>query len=84
LRQRAADIGRAAALTPRCGAFSSRPPRFVGPNEPIQRASAHATIQYAHLIRARFTLGDLLSKTGWLDDAHADDLLDEPGEGPTV
>ena len=60
------------------------PRRFADLNEPIRRSSAHAAVRYAHPIRARFTLGDLLSETGWLDDAHADELLDEPAEGPTV
>ncbi len=60
------------------------PRRFADLNEPIRRSSARAAVRYAHLIRGRFTLGDLLSETGWLDDAHAGELLDEPAEGPTV
>ncbi len=60
------------------------PRRFADLNEPIRRSSAHAAVRYAHLIRARFTLGDLLSEAGWLDDARVPQLLDEPAEAPTV
>ncbi len=54
------------------------PRRFADLNEPVARATAQAAVRFAHLIRARFTLGDLLAETSWLDEAHADELLDEP------
>jgi glycerol-1-phosphate dehydrogenase [NAD(P)+] len=60
------------------------PRRFADLNEPIRRSSAHAAVRYAHLTRSRFTLGDLLSETGWLNEARVPQLLDEPAEGPTV
>ncbi|MFQ5805574.1 MAG: iron-containing alcohol dehydrogenase [Phycisphaerae bacterium] len=53
------------------------PRRFADLNEPIPRACPCAAVRFAHLIRARFTLGDLLDESGWLDDARADELLDE-------
>jgi glycerol-1-phosphate dehydrogenase [NAD(P)+] len=54
------------------------PCRFADLNEPIPRASAHAAVRFSHLIRARFTFGDLLAETRWLDGARAAELLDEP------
>jgi hypothetical protein len=50
------------------------PRRFCDLNEPIGQETAGSAVRFAHLVRARFTLGDLLSETGWLDDS-ADDLL---------
>lgn len=53
------------------------PRRFVELDEPIWHASAHAAVCYGHLVRARFTFGDLLTETGWLNDERADELLRE-------
>ncbi|MFQ5490050.1 MAG: iron-containing alcohol dehydrogenase [Phycisphaerae bacterium] len=36
---------------------------------------AHAAVKRGHLIRSRFTLGDLLERAGWLNDASAASLL---------
>ena len=44
------------------------PRSFAELNVPIPTPSARAAVRYGHLIRARFTLGDLLSLTGWLSD----------------
>jgi glycerol-1-phosphate dehydrogenase [NAD(P)+] len=55
------------------------PRRFADLNEPVGHPSAHAAVRYGHLIRSRFTLGDLLTETGWLTDTTADGLLDDPG-----
>jgi hypothetical protein len=37
-------------------------------NEPIARDTTESAVRFAHLVRARFTLGDLLSESGWLGD----------------
>ncbi len=41
----------------------------------ISQESTLAAIRHAHLVRARFTLGDLLTEAGWLDEARAESLL---------
>ena len=53
------------------------PRRFADLTPPIPRRTAATGVATAHLIRARFTLGDLLADAGWLDDAAAAMLLDE-------
>jgi glycerol-1-phosphate dehydrogenase [NAD(P)+] len=42
---------------------------------PVPAQTAHAAIRYAHLIRKRFTFGDLLDHTGWMCDERAESLL---------
>jgi len=59
------------------------PQRFADLNEPIPHAAAHKAVRFAHLVRSRFTIGDLLSHTGWLDAGHAESLLDEPASDPS-
>jgi glycerol-1-phosphate dehydrogenase [NAD(P)+] len=54
------------------------PCRFCDLDQPISRDSARTAVRFAHLIRARFTLGDLLTEAGWLTDSRADVLLGEP------
>jgi glycerol-1-phosphate dehydrogenase [NAD(P)+] len=51
-------------------------PRTFGTlDEPISPETAHAAVQSSHLIRARFTLGDLLDQGGWLNPDRAAALL---------
>jgi len=57
---------------------AAAPRRFAEVNEPIPASAAHAAVRFGHLIRTRFTLGDLLDQTGWLTDETAGALLDEP------
>jgi len=45
--------------------------------EPIAPTRARAAVLHSHLIRARFTLGDLLAHTGWLSEETAGLLLGE-------
>lgn len=52
------------------------PLTFTTLDQPISTETAHAAVQFGHLIRARFTLGDLLDQSGWLDTATARALLD--------
>ena len=56
---------------------------FADLNEPIHHAAAQRAVRFAHLVRSRFTIGDLLTHTGWLDAVNAESLLDEPGSGPS-
>lgn len=51
------------------------PRRFEDLNEPIDRTSARTAMLHGHLIRARFTFGDLLAESGWLTEDHVDRLL---------
>lgn len=51
------------------------PLRFTELTPPVGEASARAAAQHAHLVRARFTLGDLLDMTDWLTPEHAAGLL---------
>jgi glycerol-1-phosphate dehydrogenase [NAD(P)+] len=44
---------------------------------PIQRDQMRWALLHAHLIRRRFTIGDLLFFLGWLDASFVDGLLDE-------
>jgi len=55
------------------------PQRFADLNEPIDYNTALKAVQFAHFVRGRFTIGDLLSLSCWLDESHAESLLDEPG-----
>jgi glycerol-1-phosphate dehydrogenase [NAD(P)+] len=54
------------------------PRRFSDLDEPVPHATASVAVRFAHLIRARFTFGDLLAETSWLSEARADELLGEP------
>jgi glycerol-1-phosphate dehydrogenase [NAD(P)+] len=53
------------------------PQRFADLDQPVPESTAFHTIQNAHLIRARFTFGDLLAQTGWLTDGSAAALMCE-------
>lgn len=53
------------------------PKRFADLNHPIPRDAAFAAVRSGHLIRTRFTLGDLLDQSGWLNDDSAASLLEE-------
>lgn len=55
------------------------PQRFAELTAPIDLSAVHNALQYAYLVRSRFTLGDLLTYTGWLEPEAAWSLLDEPG-----
>lgn len=57
---------------------ATAPRRFADLNEPVSAAGAQTALRFSHMIRARFTLGDLLDQTGWLTDEAAAALLDEP------
>ena len=52
------------------------PRSFEELDQPICRSSAHAAMLHGHLIRTRFTFGDLLAESGWLTDNHVEELLD--------
>ncbi len=52
------------------------PTRFEDLTQPIHRRSARAALRLGHLIRARFTFGDLLELGGWLNARHLAQLLD--------
>jgi len=54
------------------------PQRFAELDKPVPLPAARTAVRYSHLVRGRFTLGDLLDHTGWLTDETAADLLDEP------
>ncbi|MCP4246724.1 MAG: sn-glycerol-1-phosphate dehydrogenase [bacterium] len=56
---------------------ATAPHRFADLTEPIPDVAARAAVSDAHLVRARFTLGDLLDRAGWLDDANVAALLAE-------
>jgi glycerol-1-phosphate dehydrogenase [NAD(P)+] len=51
------------------------PRRWCDLDEPVGESSALAAVRCAHLVRARFTLGDLLTEADWLGPARADELL---------
>ncbi|NUQ00338.1 MAG: iron-containing alcohol dehydrogenase, partial [Armatimonadetes bacterium] len=53
------------------------PLRFEELSRPVPTATARAAVRHSHLIRSRFTLGDLLDLCGWLTDETAADLLAE-------
>jgi glycerol-1-phosphate dehydrogenase [NAD(P)+] len=57
-------------------ARATAPRDFADLNQPIPRGTALAAIQRSHLIRTRFTLGDLLFHAGWLDHQAAANLLE--------
>lgn len=51
-------------------------PRTLTPLDSLPTDSAAVdTVRYAHLVRRRFTLGDMLSALGWLDELHIDHWL---------
>ena len=52
------------------------PQRFEDLNAAIDPASARTAMLHGHLIRARFTFGDLLAESGWLTENHVEELLD--------
>lgn len=52
------------------------PRAFGGLDPPVERVDAVRALRAAHLIRARFTLGDLLAHCGWLTDESAAGLVD--------
>ena len=45
---------------------------------PVDMSCATQAVCLAHMVRARFTLGDLLSESGWLDDGTAVSALTKP------
>jgi glycerol-1-phosphate dehydrogenase [NAD(P)+] len=51
------------------------PLRFADLTRPVPASTARAAVGGSHLIRARFTLGDLLWHTGWLAEPTIEDLL---------
>ncbi|MBN2446930.1 MAG: iron-containing alcohol dehydrogenase, partial [Phycisphaerae bacterium] len=51
------------------------PASFDKLDVPPPPAAAHAAVRYAHLVRARFTIGDLLDETAWLSNAAVDALM---------
>lgn len=53
------------------------PTRFSELSVPIGAESAHRAVRWGHLIRQRFTLGDLLAIGGWLTDERVTALLGE-------
>ncbi len=52
------------------------PRRVEDLDAPVDRASARTAMLHGHLIRARFTFGDILAESGWLTVDHVDRLLD--------
>lgn len=54
---------------------ASAPSRFADLDAPIPDHTAVQAVQFSHMIRARFTLGDLLDRSGWLDRQRAEELL---------
>lgn len=56
-------------------ARAGAPRTFGDLDQPISPETAHAAVQFSHLIRARFTLGDLLDQSGWLNASSAASLL---------
>ena len=66
-----ARLVRPAAAIEKALADAKAPQRFSELDQPIGEERVTAAVRFAHLIRARFTLGDLLSESGWLDDETA-------------
>lgn len=58
-------------------ARAGAPQRFCDLDRPISDDAARMAVRYAHLVRARFTFGDLLDRAGWLTDRTAAELLAE-------
>jgi glycerol dehydrogenase-like iron-containing ADH family enzyme len=56
-------------------ARATAPRTFADLDQPIDDERAVSAIRCGHLIRSRFTLGDLLDQSGWLDTANARGLL---------
>ncbi len=56
-------------------AAAGAPRTFADLTQPVSDATARAAVRHGHLIRSRFTLGDLLEVGGWLTDAAAAGLL---------
>jgi glycerol-1-phosphate dehydrogenase [NAD(P)+] len=56
-------------------ARATAPRTFADLDQPIADERAVSAIRCGHLIRSRFTLGDLLDQSGWLDTANARGLL---------
>ncbi|MCH7814167.1 MAG: iron-containing alcohol dehydrogenase, partial [Planctomycetes bacterium] len=59
---------------------ATAPRRFADLTEPISAVTARTAVSNAHLVRARFTLGDLLDQAGWLDDANVAALLHDSAD----
>lgn len=57
-------------------AQAGAPLTFGALDQPVPLETAHAAVESSHLIRARFTLGDLLDQSGWLNATTARALLD--------
>lgn len=57
-------------------AQAGAPLTFGDLDQPVPPETAHAAVESSHLIRARFTLGDLLDQSGWLNATSARALLD--------
>ena len=51
------------------------PRRWRDLDEPIAEHSVIAAVSHAHLVRARFTYGDFLTETDWLNTRQTDKLL---------
>ena len=56
----------AAAGAPRC---------FADLDEPVRDETGVSAVLYGHLVRSRFTFGDVLSRTDWLNEESAKSLL---------
>jgi hypothetical protein len=65
-------------------ARAAAPLRFGDLSDPIAANRARSAIAHSHLIRARFTLGDLLSHAGWLNGETASLLLGEATDQDTI
>ncbi|MHC4064859.1 MAG: iron-containing alcohol dehydrogenase [Planctomycetota bacterium] len=52
---------------------------FSDLDKPVSPATARQAVLLGHLVRSRFTFGDLLCHSGWLDGKTAAALLDDPG-----
>jgi glycerol-1-phosphate dehydrogenase [NAD(P)+] len=51
------------------------PRSFADLDEPVGDETGLSAILYGHLVRSRFTLGDVLSRTDWLNEKSAKSLL---------
>lgn len=59
--------------------LAGAPTTFDAMSVPAPPEAARFAVRWAHLVRRRFTLGDLFAATGWLDDARVGELLAELG-----
>lgn len=51
------------------------PCRFAELDQPVPDSLGCRAVRYAHLVRARFSFGDLLSETGWLNAERVAELV---------